>query len=736
MTASRRIGVLTSGGDSPGMNAAVRAVVRAGLERGAQVFGIHEGWQGAVDGGAAIRRLDWSDVGGIQHRGGTILGTARCTAFRERAGLRQAALHLVRARIDRVVVIGGDGSLAGAAELAELWPGLLDELVTAGDLDRSDVEAHPRLHVCGIVGSIDNDMVGTDMTIGADSALHRIVDALDAISSTAASHQRSFVVEVMGRRCGYLALASAIAGGSEAAFVPEDPPGPEWGTRLATSLRAGRDLGRRDSTVVVAEGARDRDGRPITAEAVRDLLAAGLGEDARTTILGHVQRGGTPSAYDRSLATMLGAMAVDVVLGPDTEPQVIGVRHNRAHRSPLLPAVRRNREVARLVDSGRYREAMAARGESFTDLRTLLDAINSPSTTTRDDRPRVAVLHVGGLAPGMNAAVRAAVRLGASRGLSFVGVEGGLSGFLDGHLVDLAPGDVEGWAPDAGAVLGSRRDPFDGTTPAKLAEAITTHRIDAILLVGGFDAYELAYLLDQHRGDDPALRIPVACVPASIDNNLPATELSVGADTALQQVVASIDQIKASATAARRCFVVEVMGRRCGYLPLMASLAGGAESVHIPELGVDLDRVRQDVEAMRSRFAEGGRLFLVVRSEGADADYTTDVLAKLFEAESKGEFDVRPIVLGHTQQGGVPSPFDRILATRLASRAVDALTRAVEGGRDDAVMVGIQKGALTATPVAEMAHLVDWANRRPVDQWWLGLAPLVERMSSTHGQRT
>lgn len=168
-----RIAVLTSGGDAPGMNAALRSAVRSGLERGAQVYGVLEGWQGAVDGGSGIRRLGWDDVAGIQHRGGTALGTARCPAFRERDGMRLAVLHLVQQRIDRVVVIGGDGSLAGAAELAELWPELLAELVTAGELDQDDADAHPRLHVCGIVGSIDNDMVGTDMTIGADSALHR-----------------------------------------------------------------------------------------------------------------------------------------------------------------------------------------------------------------------------------------------------------------------------------------------------------------------------------------------------------------------------------------------------------------------------------------------------------------------------------------------------------------------------------------------------------------------------------
>ena len=724
-----RIAVLTSGGDAPGMNAAVRAAVRAGIERGAHVFGILEGWQGAVDGGRGIRRLGWDDVAGILHRGGTVLGTARCLAFRERAGMRQAAFHLVQHHIDRVVVIGGDGSLAGAAELAQLWPELLAELVASGDLEQEQADAHPRLVVCGLVGSIDNDMVGTDMTIGADSALHRIVDALDAIASTAASHRRTFVVEVMGRRCGYLALASALAGASAAAFIPEDPPAADWGALLGESQRLRHELGGRDSTVVVAEGARERDGRPITVESVREVLERSLGADARSTTLGHVQRGGTPSAYDRSMASTMGATAVDVLLSGETEPQVIGVRHNRAHRSPLLPAVRRNRDVARLVDEGRYAEAMAARGSSFTELDALLRTIRSPHPTpARATQPRVAVLHVGGLAPGMNAAVRAAVRLGSAEGLAFVGVEGGLRGLLDGSVRPLTPADVESWVADAGAALGSRRDPFDATTLPRLAEAVTAHGIDGLLLVGGFDAYELAQRIHAGRAGLPSLKLPVVCVPASIDNNLPATELSIGADTALQAIVDSIDKIKASATAARRCFVVEVMGRRCGYLALMAAIAGGAERVHLPEDGVDLDTVRGDVEAMRRRFAAGGRLFLVVRSEGADDDYTTPVLANLFEAESNGEFDVRPIVLGHVQQGGVPSPFDRVLATRLAARAVESLAEAFDAQAAPAVMIGLQRGRLTATPIEQMDDLVDWTARRAKDPWWHGLAPLVHRL--------
>ncbi|WP_454294754.1 6-phosphofructokinase [Salana multivorans] len=196
--ATLRIGILTSGGDAQGMNAAVRAVVRTAISRGAEVFAIYEGYQGMIDGGDRIRRFSWEDVGSILNKGGTTIGTFRSMEFRERAGRLKAAKNLLLQGIDRIVVIGGDGSLSGLDLFKQEWSGLLEELVATGEINASIAADHPALMIAGLVGSIDNDLVGTDMTIGADSALHRIVNAIDDLASTAASHQRSFVVEVMG----------------------------------------------------------------------------------------------------------------------------------------------------------------------------------------------------------------------------------------------------------------------------------------------------------------------------------------------------------------------------------------------------------------------------------------------------------------------------------------------------------------------------------------------------------
>ena len=222
------IAVLTSGGDAQGMNAVVRAVVRTAIGAGADVYAVYEGLQGLIDGGERIVKFEWGSVGSILHRGGTIIGTARSTEFRQREGRLKAARNMVRHGIDRMVVVGGDGSLSGTDLFRSEWSDLLAELVAGGEITAEQAAQHSHLIIAGIVGSIDNDMVGTDMTVGADSALHRIIEAIDALSSTAASHQRSFVVEVMGRHCGYLALMSAIAGGADYAFIPENPPADGW----------------------------------------------------------------------------------------------------------------------------------------------------------------------------------------------------------------------------------------------------------------------------------------------------------------------------------------------------------------------------------------------------------------------------------------------------------------------------------------------------------------------------
>ncbi len=310
----RSIGVVTSGGDSQGMNAAIRAVVRAGISAGLAVYAIYEGFEGMVAGGENIRGVEWGDVSGILQQGGTIIGSARSEDFFTRLGRRDAAHNLIAHGITGLVVIGGDGSMTGANLFFQEWRELLRELAAEERITQQEADMYPQIAIVGLVGSIDNDMFGTDMTIGADTALHRIVEAVDAITSTAASHQRSFVVEVMGRHCGYLALMAGLATGANWVLIPESPPEPGWEDAMCEKISAGRLTGRRHNIVIVAEGTTDNMGNAITSSYVKQVLSERLREDTRVTILGHVQRGGSPSAFDRIMSTRLGYAAVQELL--------------------------------------------------------------------------------------------------------------------------------------------------------------------------------------------------------------------------------------------------------------------------------------------------------------------------------------------------------------------------------------------------------------------------------------
>lgn len=307
MTEIRRIGVLTSGGDAPGMNAAIRAVVRSGLAHGIEVMGIRDGFAGLVEGRMGLLRS--RDVGGILHRGGTVLGSARSPEFKSDRGQREALHRLGESSIDALVVIGGNGSQTGSHALSERG-----------------------VAVVGVASTIDNDLVGSDITIGVDSALNTALEAVDRLKTTASSHRRAFLVEVMGRDSGYLALGTGLAGGAEAVVVPEHATTAE---EVVGQLQAAYERGNNHAVVVVGEGA-----TPGTDELLkycrdrREELGFGL----RATVLGHVQRGAAPGAFDRILGSRLGAGAVDQ-LAKGHHGVLVGLIGSRVQTTPLADVV-------------------------------------------------------------------------------------------------------------------------------------------------------------------------------------------------------------------------------------------------------------------------------------------------------------------------------------------------------------------------------------------------------------
>nr|XP_009928696.1 PREDICTED: ATP-dependent 6-phosphofructokinase, platelet type isoform X1 [Haliaeetus albicilla] len=638
-----------------------------------------------VDGGDNIVEVSWESVSSILQVGGTVIGSARCKSFRTREGRLQAAYNLVQRGITNLCVIGGDGSLTGANLFREEWSGLLEELAQKGKIDEEAVKKYAYLNIVGMVGSIDNDFCGTDMTIGTDSALHRIIEVVDAIMTTAQSHQRTFVLEVMGRHCGYLALVSALACGADWVFIPEYPPEEGWEDSMCVKLSENRARKKRLNIIIVAEGAIDCHNKPITSEKVKDLVVQRLGFDTRVTILGHVQRGGTPSAFDRILASRMGVEAVLALLEatPATPACVVSLSGNQAVRLPLMECVQMTQEVQKAMDEGRFVEAVRLRGRSFeNNLNTYkLLSHKKPDAELPKTNFNVAVLNVGAPAAGMNAAVRAAVRVGITEGHKMFAVIDGFEGFARGKIKEISWGDVGGWTGQGGSILGTKR-----TLPAKylekIADQMRTNNINALMVIGGFEAYLGLLELSAAREKYDEFCVPMVMVPATVSNNVPGSDFSIGADTALNTIT-------------------------------------DANVEHL-------------TEKMKTSIQRG----LVLRNENCNENYTTDFIYQLYSEEGKGVFDCRKNVLGHMQQGGAPSPFDRNFGTKISAKAMQWISKKLKetyrkgkvfANTDDSVcLLGMRRRNLVFQPVAELKTETDFVHRIPKEQWWLKLRPLMK----------
>ncbi|KAI1925271.1 6-phosphofructokinase, alpha subunit [Ophidiomyces ophidiicola] len=756
-TKRRRIGVLTSGGDAPGMNGVVRAVVRMSIHCGCEAYAIHEGYEGLVQGGDLIRRMHWEDVRGWLSRGGTLIGSARCMAFMKREGRLQAAKNMVIRGIDALIICGGDGSLTGADVFRSEWPGLLDELVEKGELNTGQIAPYKSLNIVGLVGSIDNDMSTTDATIGCYSSLHRICEAVDEVFDTAASHQRGFVIEVMGRHCGWLALMSAISTGADWLFIPEMPPRDGWEDDMCDIITQNRQRGKRRTIVIVAEGAQDRALNKITSGAVKDILSNRLKLDTRVTVLGHTQRGGAACAFDRWLATLQGTEAVKAVLEAtsDSPSPIITIRENKIEKSSLVEAVEATKKVSKAISAQDFETAMQLRDSEFKAYHRAYINTTTPHhpkmLLPQEKRMRIAIIHVGAPAGGMNPATRAAVAYCIARGHTPVAIYNGFPG-LCRHHADKPLGSVrevnwlesDSWVNEGGSEIGTNRGLPSEDMPTT-AKCFELYKFDALFIIGGFEAFTAASQLRKARKDYPSLKIPIVVLPATISNNVPGTEYSLGSDTCLNTLVNFCDVIRQSASSSRRrAFVIETQGGRSGYIAVMAGLAVGAYAVYIPEEGINIKMLARDIEYLRHNFSidrgasHAGKIIL--RNEKASATYTTQVIADMIKEEANGRFESRAAVPGHFQQGGKPSPMDRIRALRLALRCIQHLEsfsgqspEQIEADDMSSVVIGIRGSEVVFSPMSGEKGLeetdTDWEHRCPKNEFWMKLRHLVDTLS-------
>ena len=748
----KRIGVMTSGGDSPGMNGAVRAVVRASIDLGCQTYAIKEGYEGLVNGGDMIQEMVWASVRGYLSEGGTLIGTARCMAFKERPGRLAAAKNLVTTGIDALVVIGGDGSLTGADRFREEWPGLLKELVQNGELTAEQIKPYPILNIAGMVGSIDNDMAMTDATIGCYSSLGKICEMVDSIESTAASHQRAFVIEVMGRHCGWLALMAGVATGADFVFLPEHPPSQNWQDEMCSTIKKHRRLGKRKTIVIMAEGAHDLNLQKVQPNNVVELLKK-IGLDTRLTVLGHVQRGGAACAYDRILATLQGVEAVHSVLDAkaDTPSPMIAIDQNKIVRKPLVDAVKATQEVTKAIEAKDFPRAMKLRGNEFSEyyqaFELTTEAEQQRLLLEEKKRMRVAIIHVGAPAGGVSAATRSCVAYCLSRGHTPIAIHNGFPGLCRHHddkpigsVREVKWNDADGWVNKGGSEIGTNRS-LPSEDYETTAKCFGLYKFDAIFMVGGFEAFTAMSELRKKREQYPQFRIPMILLPATISNNVPGTEYSVGSDTALNALGYYNDTLRQSASATRRrVFTVETQGGRSGYLATMGGLAVGATAVYTPEEGIDLPTLARDIEHLRGSFAEdrgqnrAGKLILV--NEHANPTYTAKLISEMIKEEAKGRFESRYAVPGHFQQGGTPSPMDRTRAVRLAVKCMEYLEQyagiPAQSCTDDKSMsvIGIKGASVVFTPMKKLEDEdTNWKDRRPKEESWRGITEIVDTLS-------
>ncbi|KAG8842426.1 6-phosphofructokinase, alpha subunit [Serendipita sp. 411] len=793
-----RVAVLTSGGDSAGMNAAVRAVVKQAIVRGCETYIVREGYEGLVKGnadghfsdgtitppqdqgveanlrfgyggllkdgegdstddngktlkGRYIVRVGWDDVRGWMGEGGTIIGTARCAEFRTIEGRTAAVYNLIKEGINALVVCGGDGSLTGADTLRAEWPKLVADLRAQDRITEQQANAYQHLVIVGLVGSIDNDMAMTDLTIGAPTALHRICESMDNISSTASSHSRAFVIEVMGRHCGWLALMAGVSGGADFVFIPECPPTSDsWEDEMCTVISRHREAGKRKTIVIVAEGALDKNLNPIKPDKIKDILRERLKLDTRVTTLGHTQRGGRPCAWDRILPTLQGIEAVNALLEstPETPSYMIGIRENQMTRVPLVEAVKQTQAVAEAISRKDFATATQLRDPEFReafDGFLTVSSLNPDYILPKEKHLRIAIMHVGAPAGGMNAATRTAVRYCLAHGHTPLAIQNGFKGLLDDSIFPLSWLRVDSWMTRGGSELGTNRaSPEDDI--GNIASKFQQHAIDGLFLIGGFEALSGLLELEEARKHYPQFHIPMVHLPATLSNNVPVTEFSLGSDTSLNALVDACDAIKQSASASRnRVFIVETQGGMCGYIATMGALATGAVIVYTPEVGMNLHMLRSDVKFLQRRYeldergkAEGR---LVLKSEKSSSVFSLDVVTQIFKEEGGNLFDARSASLGHTLQGGIPSPMDRARASRLSLKCMAFIeehawalkakpTKGRKADKNSAAVITITGSTVKFTPVLEMVEHADMKNRRGLNPWWANYKQLAEILGS------
>lgn len=752
-----RIGVLTSGGDSPGMNSVLRSIVRYSLKNDVKAFGIYRGYDGLVRGD--IRELGWDNETQESEQGGTYLLSARSERFRTREGRKEAAYNLFIRKINALVIIGGNGSMEGAIYLRNEFKSLCEELIAEGrigknckplnntqidsneilkmdklkdilldyedltDTDLIDVESEELydLKIVGIPGTIDNDIIGTDITLGCDTAMSRITEAVDILNTTMKSHKRVFVVECMGQRCGWLSLMTGFALEADHILIPEVPT-INWQEEVVKSVKTAYYNNKQSVIVLVAEGTVDIDGNNIKAKDVEKVIAS-TGIDARSIVLGHLQRGGITSAQDRFLGTIFGMKAVEHILSESTQAVMIGNIDGDFRSLDLMEVVQNTKKAEQYFLEKRFDELFKMRPLSFQkvyeiyeqqrqnlikryynynlcstenligDLHTIAERKLDSTVKIRKDafenkvKPRVGVLVNGASSAGINSVLNSLVQAGLATDFEVAYFFNGYSGLMENNARKADIFEFSMRHGQGGVAIGASNCEIDEKDVEKKLEEL---KIDFLIVVGNAKNLKVA---SGCKG--------VFVIPSAIANNIPGTEQSLGSDTALNSILNTSEACRLTAIATDKTVnIVQIGGGNCGYLTTIGGIVCGAFDIIAPETSKveDIALIRKRIQRTLPKQKKSS--FMIFRNESTFEGLSTEGLCKLICKDIAVDYNFS--ILGHLMRGSVSSILDRINARLSAFEAIEACKRKASSG-----VVGVSNFKVTFTDIEKVLEDYD-----------------------------
>jgi 6-phosphofructokinase 1 len=714
---NRTLAILTSGGDAPGMNPAIRAIVGCWLEQDIdnRIIAFKGGYSGVCRNKYITPDRDY--VAGLSARGGTIITAGRCEGLKIPGSSERNAVRQVLTAIDDlagVVVIGGNGSFRGMVDVIEKECGI---------------------QAIGIPATIDNDIWRTDLSLGVDTALNTAVEIIDKIRDTAAAFRRAFVVEIMGRECGYLALATALATEAEAVFLPEDEPGFD---DLGDIQRKLDELYRMDalnSVIIAAEGSK------IKRSTIQNIVGTYTNWEVRSVVPGYAERGGRPSAIDRILGCRFAAKALEGINNKQLPPKskVTTLEGTNIILNEELDDICEN--------SGKKARVGDMRFKKLIRLQKHLTPYHDPLPYADNVGCALLTIH-GADAPGINAAIRAFTRIAIAadknidtQRIRTVAVRQGLKTLADYNdeldLYNFIPLEwqmTDGFTYAGGVPVSLsqqyniepiRACPKNWLETQTTADAVnnmnmkidqfertmlnkgTPSPVRCVVVIGGRDAINCIKEIRNNH-----FNYPIIYIPASIDNDVYQSDYSIGFDTALNCAVKAIDKVRETALAEGRVFLIETMGGKSGFLPLSIGLAAGAEHIFIPEIfrkpGPTLNDIDKTLNAIIERFKTKKKHSILVFHESiikhlGGIDNITKRLAGV-GAVNVPPFEVRPTIFGYAQRGGTPSAFDRILATCLGAEAARGL-RGIRGQFHDGFAVVLKNNSIEKISLERIINL-------------------------------